>query len=55
MVLTIFNLTGIFCGVYMGSNQYWAGRVYGLCVYYIIGAPKGSPRGFMETPGIEPG
>ena len=35
-----------------------AGRVYDLCVYYMTGAPEGSPKvvlcGFMEKPGIEP-
>ena len=24
-----------FCGFSMGRNQYWAGRVYDLCVYYM--------------------
>ena len=39
----------------MGRNQYWAGRVYDLCVYYMTGTPEGSTeRGFMEKPGIEP-
>ena len=39
----------------MGRNQYWAGRVYGLCVYYMTGTPEGSTEsGFMEKPGIEP-
>ena len=39
----------------MGSNQYWAERVYDLCVYYMTGTPKGSTEsGFMEKPGIEP-
>ena len=39
----------------MGSNQYWAGRVYVLCVYYMTGTPEGSTEsGFMEKPGIEP-
>ena len=32
--------------------------VYDLCVYYMTGAPEGSPKvvlcGFMEKPGIEP-
>ena len=37
------------------SNQYWAGRVYDLCVYYMTGTPKGSTESvFMEKPGIEP-
>ena len=26
----------------MGRNQYWAGRVYDLCVYYMAGTPEGS-------------
>ena len=39
----------------MGSNQYWAGRVYDLLVYYMTGTPEGSTEsGFMEKPGIEP-
>ena len=39
----------------MGRNQYWAGRVYDLCVYYMTGNPEGSTgSGFMEKPGIEP-
>ena len=39
----------------MGRNQYWAGRVYVLCVYYMTGTPEGSTEsGFMEKPGIEP-
>ena len=39
----------------MGRNQYWAGRVYDLCVYYMTGTPEGSTEsGFMEEPGIEP-
>ena len=44
-----------FCGFSMGSNQYWARRVYDLCVYFMTGTPEGSTeRGFMEKPGIEP-
>ena len=44
-----------FCCVSMGSNQYWAGRVYDLCVYYMTGTPEGSTEsGFMEKPGFEP-
>ena len=44
-----------FCGFSLGSNQYWAGRVYDLCVYYMAGTPEGSTEsGFMEKPGIEP-
>ena len=39
----------------MGRNQYWAGRVYDLCVYYMTGTPEGSTESdFMEKPGIEP-
>ena len=44
-----------FCGFSMGRNQYWAERVYYLCVYYMTGTPEGSTEsGFMEKPGIEP-
>ena len=44
-----------FCGFSMGRNQYWAGRVFELCVYYMTGTPEGSTEsGFMEKPGIEP-
>ena len=44
-----------FCGFSIGRNQYWAGRVYDLCVYYMTGTPEGSTEsGFMERPGIEP-
>ena len=44
-----------FCGFSMGRNQYWAGRVYDLCIYYMTGTPEGSTEsGFMEKPGIEP-
>ena len=43
-----------FCGFSMGRNQYWAGRVYDLCVYYMTGTPEGSTKiGFMKKPGIE--
>ena len=39
----------------MGRNQYLAGRVYDLCVYYMTGTPEGSTEsGFMEKPGIKP-
>ena len=50
------NLTKkTFCGLSMGKNQYWAGRVYDMCVYYMTGTPEGSTEsGFMEKPGIEP-
>ena len=44
-----------FCGFSMGRNQYWAGRVYDLCVYYMTGTPEGSTESvFLEKPGIEP-
>ena len=44
-----------FCGFSIGRNQYWAGRVYDLCVYYMTGTPEGSTEsGFMEKPGIQP-
>ena len=44
-----------FCGFSIGRNQYLAGRVYDLCVYYMTGTPEGSTEiGFMEKPGIEP-
>ena len=43
------------CGYSMGSNQYWAGRVYDLCVYFMTGTLEGSTEsGFKEKPGIEP-
>ena len=43
------------CGFSMGSNQYWAGRVHEMCIYYMTGTPEGSTEsGFMEKPGIEP-
>ena len=42
----------------MGRNQYWAGKVYDLCVCFFLlydGNSKGSTEsGFMEKPGIEP-
>ena len=32
----------------MGRNQYWAGRVYDLCVYYMTGTPeRSSESGFI--------
>ena len=52
---SIFCVDKTFCGFSMGRNQYWAGRVYDLCVYYMTGTPEGSTeKGFMEKPGIEP-
>ena len=45
----------LFFGFSMGRNQYWAGRVYDLYVYYMTGTPEGSNEsGFMEKLGIEP-
>ena len=43
-----------FCGFSMGgSNQYWAGRVYDLYVYFMMGTPEGSMEsGFMEKPNL---
>ena len=44
-----------FCGFSIGRNQYWAGRVYALCVYCMTGASERlTESGFMEKPGIEP-
>ena len=38
----------------MGRNQYWAVRVYDLCVNYMTGTPEGSTEsGFMKKPEIE--
>ena len=54
-VLAQTFLIELFCGFSMGRNQYWAGRVYDLCVYYMTGTPEGSTEsGFMEKPGFEP-
>ena len=58
----LFMLTPFFCG-FPWVETSTAGRVYDLCVYYMTGAPEGSPKvvlcgffiyGFMEKPGIEP-
>ena len=47
--------TNNFLGLSMVSNQYWAGRVYDMCVYYMTGTPEGSTEsGFMEKLGVEP-
>ena len=44
-----------FCGFSMSSNQYWAWRVYDLCVLLFDGRTRGlSESNFMEKPGIEP-
>ena len=38
----------------MWLYQYWTGRVYDLCVYFMTGTPEGSiESGLMEKPGIE--
>ena len=38
----------------MGSQQYWAGMLYGLCLYFMTGTPEGSTEsGFMEKPEID--
>ena len=39
-----------FCGSPMGRNQYWAGTVYDLCVYYLTGTPKGSTERHSAYP-----
>ena len=38
----------------MGSNQYWAGRVYDVCLLYDGSTRRLTESGFMEKPGIEP-
>ena len=58
----LFPKKKTFCG-FPWIETSTAGRVYDLCVYYMTGAPEGSPKvvlcvvflyGFMEKPGIEP-
>ena len=34
--------------------NYWTGRVYGLCVYFMTGAPKAQSKVVLEKPGIQP-
>ena len=34
------NKNKTFCGFFMGSNQYWAERVFDLCVYFMTGTPE---------------
>ena len=34
-VFSFFSFLKLFCGFSMGRNQYWAGRVYDLCVFSI--------------------
>ena len=65
LVRKVFKLYGskkkkTFCG-FPWVETSTAGRVYDLCVYYMTGAPEGSPKVvlcgfmvFMEKPGIEP-
>ena len=36
-----------FCGFSIGRNQYWAGRVYDLCVYFMMGTPEGSTESVL--------
>ena len=40
-----------FCGFSMGRNQYWAGRVYDLCVYYMMGTPELNRKWFYGEAG----
>ena len=57
--MTEYPLFGSFCG-FPWVETSTAGRVYDLCVYYMTGAPEGSPKVvlcgffyvFMEKPGI---
>ena len=53
---TLYKKKKTFCG-FPWVETSTAGRVYDLCVYYMTGAPEGSPKvvlcGFMEKPGIE--
>ena len=52
---SVFKASKKKCGFSMGRNQYWAGRVYDLCVYYMTVTPEGwTVSGFMEKPGFEP-
>ena len=38
----------LFSGFSMGYNQFWAGWVYDLCVYFMAGTPEGSTEsGFI--------
>ena len=47
-------LKNTFCGFSMGSNQYWAGRIYDMCVLFYDGSIRRLiESGFMEKPGIE--
>ena len=43
-----------FWGFSLGSNQYPAGRVYDLRVYFMKGAPEGSTESGPGKLGIEP-
>ena len=42
MIFIYLKKKQTFCGFSMGRNQYWAGRFYDLCVYYMTGTPEGS-------------
>ena len=42
-----------FCGFSMGSNQYWAGTVYDLCVYFMTGTPEGSTESGFQMVWIQ--
>ena len=58
MILSMcfFQRCKTFCGFSMSSNQYWVGRVYDLCVYFMTGTPECSTEsGFMakQTPGLQ--
>ena len=33
-----------FMWLFHGSSQYWARRIYGSCLYFMTGAPEGSPK-----------
>ena len=44
------NTFWLFHGVVTCITVYWAGRVYGLCVYFMMGASEGSTKsGSGET------
>ena len=46
-------LNSTFCGFFLSSNQYWDGRVYGLCVYFMTGAPEGSTESGSGEAGVQ--
>ena len=53
--LHLFTEKKTFCGFAMGRNQYRAGRVYDLCVYYMTGTPEGSTESFFFFCGFSMG